>query len=287
MLATMPACRHKQLKQDLSVLEERVVLLESAVRNQGKQIGQLETVAAQKSEAAVIAAITAPAANQPLDPASPDPAQVPQEQPITEAAPEPGSVVAKTEPLAATTSEKPVEAPASTGNTAPEKLEPVTANATITPPEAMPVAKAPATSAPLSTAEQAELKSAPAPSNQPTDLAELYKQALQAYFDGKAAEARQGFGAFLEKGADDKLAPNAAYWLAEVTYRESAYEAAQQQFAKIVERYPKSGKAADALLKVGKCQEQLGKVDEALESYRKVIALYPGSAAAELAKSWF
>jgi len=51
----------------------------------------------------------------------------------------------------------------------------------------------------------------------------------------------------------------------------------------VLDRYPQSAKAPDALLKIGKTREKLGQLKQAWQDYQKVIDLYPRSRAAKLA----
>jgi len=72
----------------------------------------------------------------------------------------------------------------------------------------------------------------------------LVKQA-----DYSAAE--QALKNFIRQHPDDPLAASAQYWLGETYYARSNYAEAATAFAEGYKRYPKGGKAADNLLKLG------------------------------------
>lgn len=55
-------------------------------------------------------------------------------------------------------------------------------------------------------------------------------------------------------------------------------------FQKVLDRYPQSAKAADALLKIGYCQYELKQWDAAAASFNGVIAKYPNTTPARLAE---
>jgi len=56
---------------------------------------------------------------------------------------------------------------------------------------------------------------------------------------------------FVEQHPHDPMAGNAEYWLGETYYARGRYTEAASAFAEGYKRYPKSGKAADGLLKLG------------------------------------
>ena len=68
--------------------------------------------------------------------------------------------------------------------------------------------------------------------------------------DYPAAEA--AFKAFIEQHPNDPMAGNAQYWLGEIYYTRSRFLDAASAFAEGYKRYPKSAKAADNLLELGR-----------------------------------
>lgn len=65
------------------------------------------------------------------------------------------------------------------------------------------------------------------------------------------ASAETALKSFVEQHPKDPMAGNAQYWLAETYYARGRYNDAASAFAEGYKRYPKSGKAADGLLKLG------------------------------------
>ncbi len=113
-----------------------------------------------------------------------------------------------------------------------------------------------------------------------------YQDALSLIRTGRSAEAKTAFEAFLARHVNHKLAPNALYWLGEAEYDMGNFNRAALTFQQVTDRFAESSKAADALLKMGRSREKLGQMDAALEAYRQVIALYPKSRAAKIARDW-
>lgn len=114
----------------------------------------------------------------------------------------------------------------------------------------------------------------------------IYKAALDAYFARNHDKALEGFGNIMTYHRSHKLAPNALYWAGETAYSRYQYNEALDYFKRVVSEYGQSPKAADAWLKIGKCQERLGLEEEAIGSYQKLINLHPKSLAASKARSW-
>jgi tol-pal system protein YbgF len=90
-------------------------------------------------------------------------------------------------------------------------------------------------------------------------------------------EGRGALQAFLEKNPDHGLADNAAYWLGETYYINKQYKDAAKAFLEGYKNYPKSDKAPDNLLKLGKSLAALNQPDKACTTYAKLLDDYPNS----------
>ena len=71
--------------------------------------------------------------------------------------------------------------------------------------------------------------------------------------------------------------------MGEAQYVQRDYEAALRSFQNVLERFPDSRKAGDALLKVGFCQYELKAFRNARATLERVTTAYPGTEAARLA----
>ena len=112
----------------------------------------------------------------------------------------------------------------------------------------------------------------------------VYESALALYESGKPAESRKAMAAFLESYPSSSYAPNALYWIGESHYSQAQWDQAILSFKDVVARFPKHAKAADALLKLGMCYEKLKDKDNARFHYEALLEDFPGSRAAGLAK---
>jgi tol-pal system protein YbgF len=118
----------------------------------------------------------------------------------------------------------------------------------------------------------------------PTGSDQQNYQAAMALIESRRYEdAGRAFTTFLESFPTSPLADNAQYWLAETYYVRGQYADGLPEFRALIERYPQSDKVADALLKVGYCQAELGDRNAARTSLQEVARQFPGTTAARLA----
>jgi len=114
----------------------------------------------------------------------------------------------------------------------------------------------------------------------PTDnAATLYDTSFQALREQKYERAEAGFKEFLKRFSSDTLAGNAQYWLGETYYVRANYPEAAKAFAIGYQKYPKSSKAPDNLLKLGLSLAQNNKQKEACVTLQQLGIQYKNAAA--------
>jgi tol-pal system protein YbgF len=111
-----------------------------------------------------------------------------------------------------------------------------------------------------------------------------YDEAFAALRDGRYAESARRFGAFVQQYPNGEYADNATYWLGESYYVTQNYEIALDTFRDLLDRFPQSGKAPDALLKIGYCHFELRQWREAELALNDVVQRYPDTTVARLAQ---
>jgi tol-pal system protein YbgF len=118
----------------------------------------------------------------------------------------------------------------------------------------------------------------PPPSAAPPASADvLYSNGLRD-INGKHYDlATQEFQDYLRFYGDTDLASNAQFYLGEVAYSQSQFQAALDAYNKVIENYPKSFKTASARMKKGFCLSELGQKASAVRELRAVVRLYPGT----------
>ena len=125
---------------------------------------------------------------------------------------------------------------------------------------------------------------APAPpSASGADDRSSYQAALELLRQGRYPQAEAAFKQFFADFPDSDLGDNAQYWLAETHYVNREFETALAAFRLVLEQYPNTRKAPDAMLKAGFCEYELGRWADARASLETVVAQHPDSTAARLA----
>ena len=105
----------------------------------------------------------------------------------------------------------------------------------------------------------------------------LYSNALRDINGKNYGLATQEFQDYLKYYSDTDLASNAQFYLGEVAFMQSQYQAALDAYNKVIENYPKSFKTAAARMRKGFCLAELGQKAAAVRELRAVVRLYPGT----------
>ena len=95
------------------------------------------------------------------------------------------------------------------------------------------------------------------------------------------ASAAEGF---IKQYPSSSYVPNAHYWLGQLLFNKGDRTGAAAQFSTVANKFSKSPKRADALLKLGMLAQLDGKKAEAKTFYEQVIKGYPNTSPAQLAK---
>jgi tol-pal system protein YbgF len=111
-----------------------------------------------------------------------------------------------------------------------------------------------------------------------------YEAALNFFKAGKYKEAQAAFEGFLKAYPASTLAPSAQYWLGNTHYAAHDCKKAIEVQSALVAKWADSPKVPDALLSVATCQQELGDGKAAHKTLDVVIAQYPSSVAAEVAR---
>ena len=154
------------------------------------------------------------------------------------------------------------------------------------PPAAAPPAAAPGTTPPVVPTQSAAVPepAPPPPVVETTTPEQRYGRAFDALKAGDYAAAIAGMRDFIAGHPDHPLADNAYYWLGQTHYLNRDYVQAIEAFASVGSKSPDSAKAPDALLKRGLSELELKRGEAARRSFNDLIARYPASEAARLAR---
>ena len=112
---------------------------------------------------------------------------------------------------------------------------------------------------------------------------QMYDLSLQQYRRGSFSTARLGFREFLRLHPTDERAPDALYFVGESFAPENS-DSASAVYEEVVRSFPNSPRAPSGLYKLGLLAEQRGDRAAARTFYARVVAGYPRSDEANLAR---
>jgi tol-pal system protein YbgF len=119
----------------------------------------------------------------------------------------------------------------------------------------------------------------------PSDAPKRFYDRVMEEFQHKDYEAAlAGFRLFLELHGQNPLASSALYWLGESEYRLGRLQDAVLTFERVITRYPHSQKVASATLKKAMAYEKLRMRNEARILFERVVVQFPRSPEAAAAK---
>lgn len=127
-------------------------------------------------------------------------------------------------------------------------------------------------------------KTTTGPTTDKSSAEKLYDMALGQYRSEDYKGAITSFTTFLDRHKDDKLLPNARFWLGSSLLKSGDYSGAVLEFQNIVADYPGHPKAPEALLQQAKAFEHFGDKMVQKKLYKDVLTYYPDSEQAEKAK---
>ncbi|GHU05494.1 tol-pal system protein YbgF [Betaproteobacteria bacterium] len=111
-----------------------------------------------------------------------------------------------------------------------------------------------------------------------------YEAALNLFKANKIKESATAFEAFAKAYPDSALTPNAYYWQGNALTAQRDYKRAIDAYRVVVAKWPQNPRAADALIGVASCQQELGDARSARTTLEAVLIKYPDSSAATTAK---
>lgn len=122
------------------------------------------------------------------------------------------------------------------------------------------------------------------PVNQAPPADVLYNNALRDYNSAKYDLASGEFADFMKFYADNDLAGNAQFYIADIEYRQGNFDAAVKDYDKVLEQYPSGNKAPAAQLKKGFALLELGQREAGTRELRSLVNRYPRSIEAQQAR---
>jgi tol-pal system protein YbgF len=113
-----------------------------------------------------------------------------------------------------------------------------------------------------------------------------YDQAMNLMSRAQYSEASAAFRAYADANpGDSELAPQAIYWVGNISFIRQDYAPAARAFAEVIKKYPKSPRAGDAMLKLAQSFMAMGQKSEGCTTLGLIKTKYPNAAPGTLASA--
>lgn len=122
--------------------------------------------------------------------------------------------------------------------------------------------------------------------NSKTEVEKLYRQAYDQFSSEEYDDALKSFATLVEQYPQSNLANNALYWSGEVHYVRKDYQGAISFFQQVLDRYPNGNKVPDAMLKIALSHYQLKDNASAIRQLNRVLERFPQHYVARTAKAY-
>ena len=127
------------------------------------------------------------------------------------------------------------------------------------------------------------LPSGPPPAAVAPGNSAQYDQAMNLMSRAQYDEAQAAFRAYADANpGDTDLSPQAIYWVGNISYVRQDYAPAARSFAEVIKKYPKSGRAPDAMLKLAQSFMGMGQKSEGCTTLGLIKSKYPDASAQTL-----
>ena len=177
----------------------------------------------------------------------------------------------------------PIGAPGGRDAGAPLDLSTMSGN--VAPPPGPMASAAPGLNLPPVMSQQTSPRAPNAPSPQIATLPptaspqDEYDMAYGYMLHKDYALAEQAFRDFLRKYPNERLVPDAQYWLGESMFQRQRYRDAAESFLAVSTKYEKAGKAPDSLLRLGQSLAALNQKEAACATLAEVERKFPRASA--------
>ena len=111
-----------------------------------------------------------------------------------------------------------------------------------------------------------------------------YEAALNLFKANKLKDSASAFETFAKTYPESTLTPSAYYWQGNALAAQRDCKRAIDVYRVVIARWPQNPRAADALVGVAACQQELGDAKSARTTLEAVLIKYPDSSAAATAR---
>jgi len=104
----------------------------------------------------------------------------------------------------------------------------------------------------------------------------IYSQAMRDYQSGHFSLAQKEFSEVISQYPSSYLAGSAQFWVGQSLFYSKEYKESIDAYNQLIQKYPESGKKADAFYKRAMAYELLGDKSKAIHYYKRILDVFPG-----------
>lgn len=111
----------------------------------------------------------------------------------------------------------------------------------------------------------------------PTENAKsIYSQAMRDYQSGHFSLSQKEFSEVISQYPASYLAGSAQFWIGQSLFYSKNYKESIDAYNLMIQKYPESGKKADAFYKRAMAYELMGNKSQAIHYYKRILDVFPG-----------
>jgi tol-pal system protein YbgF len=99
---------------------------------------------------------------------------------------------------------------------------------------------------------------------------------MRDYQSGHFSLAQKEFSNVISQYPSSYLAGSAQFWIGQSLFYSKKYKESIDAYNQLIQKYPESGKKADAFYKRAMAYELLGEKSKAIHYYKRILDVFPG-----------
>jgi tol-pal system protein YbgF len=104
-----------------------------------------------------------------------------------------------------------------------------------------------------------------------------FDSALDMLAKARYDDARAAFRSFADSNPGDELTSQAVYWIGDIAYVQKDYAGAAHAFVEQIQKYPKSSRGPESMLKLGQSLIAMGQTKEGCKTLGALPSQYPAA----------
>jgi len=117
-----------------------------------------------------------------------------------------------------------------------------------------------------------------------SEKSRIYYDAIALVSQGRYQEAFMSFKTIVDSGEDPELSAKASFEIGRCMFLMDKYEECIKYYTSMLSKYPKHPELKEVMFMMGQCNEKIGRKDQAMAFYKKIISMGTDDSASEKAR---